>query len=462
MGTLRKHRSKKYKGGGVTIHPPPPDPNTKLQLQYPSCVKVDYLGNVFIADNTGLQMISASDGTITHIPVSNCYAIALDSSNTSANYTMYASDGSTIYKIINPVNNPVISTINNTPIIVGNNQMHITSLFINDSNNLYIAVRTPYSAPNPQSQLLLLNLTTGIRTTVTTINDPSYFINSVAVDTSGNIYISSNNYIRTISSNGTITTIAGQSTAGYSGDNGPSTSSQLNNPVGLALDSYNNIYVADMFNGAIRKISNGIITTVAGGGIIRSQDGEPATSANLYSPADVTIDSSGNIYIAENGANAIRKITGGIITTLKGHEGSAPPPPPPPTPPPTPIPPPAPTGSLALTSVTTTPAHWVVKKSVATSGLNSYKLVPYVGSTAKNPLYYTSAQLVAGVTILKSTITGVSSTNKLTVRAYGSSDATATAASVYSTSYIVNTNALSSGGSRKRKSYKNRTHKKKN
>ena len=457
MRTLRKHRSKKYKGGGVTIHPAPapkpkpapapaPDPNTKLQLQYPSCVKVDYLGNVFIADNTGLQMISASDGTITHIPVSNCYAIALDSSNTSANYTMYASDGSTIYKIINPVNNPVISTINNTPIIVGNNQMHITSLFINDSNNLYIAVRTPYSAPNPQSQLLLLNLTTGFRTTVTTINDPSYFINSVAVDTSGNIYISSNNYIRTISSNGTITTIAGQSTAGYSGDNGPSTSSQLNNPVGLALDSYNNIYVADMFNGAIRKISNGIITTVAG-------------SANLYSPADVTIDSSGNIYIAENGANAIRKITGGIITTLKGHEGSAPPPPP--TPPPTPIPPPAPTGSLALTSGTTTPPCWVVKKSAATSGLNSYKLVPYVGSTAKNPLYYTSAQLVAGVTILKSTITGVSSTNRLTFRAYGSSNATATAASVYSTDYI-SSGLLSSGGSRKRKSYKNRTHKKKN
>lgn len=457
MRTLRKHRSKKYKGG----QPGPPaltpnqtsliDKNTLL-LDYPSCVKVDYFGNVFIADNTGLQMISASSGTITHIPVSACYAIALDSSNTSANYTMYISDGSKIYKIINPVHDPVISAINNTPIIVDNNQMHITSLFTNDSNNLYIAVRSPYGGSNQKSQLLLLNLTTGIRTTVTTSNDPSYFINDVAVDTDGNIYISSNNYIRKISSNGTITTIAGQSTAGYSGDNRPSTSSQLNNPVGLALDSYNNIYVADMFNGAIRKISNGIITTVAGGGIIRSQDGEPATEAGLFAPCDVTFDSSGNIYIVDNVGNNIRIITGGIITTLKGHEkmisyiGSLV----------------ELTGNLTVTSVTTTPKHWVVQKSVVTSGINSYKLVPYVGTTAQHPLYYTSAQLVAGVSILKSTITGVSNTHKLTFRAYGTYDTTATFASDYTTSYIVNTNALSSGGSRKRKSYKNRTHKKKN
>ena len=121
-----------------------------------------------------------------------------------------------------------------------------------------------------------------------------------------------------------ITTIAGNGTAGYSGDNGPATNAQLNlTGDGLCRDKYGNIYIAEVNNHVIRKItaSTGIITTIAGIGISGyNGDNIPATNAQLYEPYDVIMDTAGNIYICDFLNNRVRKITAstGIITTIAG------------------------------------------------------------------------------------------------------------------------------------------------
>jgi N-acetylneuraminic acid mutarotase len=149
----------------------------------------------------------------------------------------------------------------------------------------------------------------------------------VAVDPSGNFYIvdADNNRIRKVTaSTGIITTVAGNGTAGYSGDGGAATSAELDTPFGVAVDASGNLYIVDVNNDRIRKVtaSTGIITTVAGNGTWGySGDGGAATSAELFSPFGVAVDASGNLYIADSGNNLIRKVTAstGIITTVAGN-----------------------------------------------------------------------------------------------------------------------------------------------
>ena len=145
----------------------------------------------------------------------------------------------------------------------------------------------------------------------------------LAIDVSGNMFIGDqgNNRIRAISpTSGNITTIAGNGTGSYSGDGGPATSAELYYPAGIAVDAYDDIYIADQANNRIRKVSGGEITTIAGIGTSGfSGDGGSAISAEITNAQGVAIDILGNIYIADGGNNRIRKISGGIITTIAGN-----------------------------------------------------------------------------------------------------------------------------------------------
>jgi sugar lactone lactonase YvrE len=147
-------------------------------------------------------------------------------------------------------------------------------------------------------------------------------VDGIATDPHGNIYIShrSQNRIRKLSPNGTITTIAGNGIAGFSGDGGPALESSLNFPAGLVFDK-ENLYVADRNNHRIRKIdSKGIISTVAGTGIPECcNDNGLAVEAHLYFPSDIDVDTEGNLYISDRSNNRIRKVNSdGIITTMAG------------------------------------------------------------------------------------------------------------------------------------------------
>ncbi len=135
-----------------------------------------------------------------------------------------------------------------------------------------------------------------------------------------------NNTVHSISVNGKISIIDGIGKAGYSGDGALAKDAELNKPWGVAEDSKSNIYIADTYNNAVRKVSyTGIITTFAGNGKPGySGDGEPATSAQISSPHGIAADKEGNLYITDVINNVIRRVdTNGIISTFagNGHKG---------------------------------------------------------------------------------------------------------------------------------------------
>ena len=152
------------------------------------------------------------------------------------------------------------------------------------------------------------------------------FPHALAVENSGNVLIADteNHRIRRVAlGTSVITTLAGTGVAGYNGDGGPATSANLHNPIDLALDESGNVLFADHNNHRIRRVAigTGVITTLAGTGVSGfSGDGGPATSAQLQNPHGLALDASGRLYIADWMNNRVRQVAPGtgIITTLAG------------------------------------------------------------------------------------------------------------------------------------------------
>jgi len=150
---------------------------------------------------------------------------------------------------------------------------------------------------------------------------------AIVTDSAGNLYVTEfvDQKVIKIDSSGIIHTIAGNGAVGYTGNNGPATAASLNYPYGLAFDGGGNLYISDDLNNVIRKVdAAGIITTIAGNDTLGfSGDNGPATAAKLYEPFGINFDNSGNLYVADFGNNIVRKITpSGIISTVAGHAGS--------------------------------------------------------------------------------------------------------------------------------------------
>jgi uncharacterized protein (TIGR03437 family) len=145
---------------------------------------------------------------------------------------------------------------------------------------------------------------------------------AVAADPSGSLYIADfyNHVIRKVS-NGAVTTFAGNGEYGFGGENVAATAAPLAGPSGIAIDSAGNLYIAEAYNNRVRKVSNGVVTTVAGTGVAGfSGDRAPALAATLRQPSDVAVDPGGNLYIADFGNNRIRMVAPtGIITTFAGN-----------------------------------------------------------------------------------------------------------------------------------------------
>ncbi len=175
------------------------------------------------------------------------------------------------------------------------------SLAVDPNGNVYVAARTV--------QKVSLDGTVTQYPNTDKPNVSNQLGSGIAADSSGVVYGANSNFhiVQKIQPNGVITTLAGNGTAGYSGDNGPAVDAEVDNPFGVAVDATGNVYFGDRNRGVVRKVStNGTITTVAGGGAGFGEDG-PAAQAVLNHPMDLALDKAGNLYIAETGLFVTRE-----------------------------------------------------------------------------------------------------------------------------------------------------------
>lgn len=163
----------------------------------------------------------------------------------------------------------------------------------------------------------------GTVATATGLNQPW----GIAVSPAGEVYVADlgAHAVHKLTAAGTLVTVAGTGSAGFSGDGGPATTARLSSPARVAFDAAGALYIADSGNNRIRRVSpSGTISTVAGTGSAGSGgDGGQATSAQLRTPFDVTVASDGTLYIADRGNNKVRKVTPtGVIATVAGTGSS--------------------------------------------------------------------------------------------------------------------------------------------
>jgi sugar lactone lactonase YvrE len=276
-------------GNGTAGYSGDDGPASRAQLDTPTGLAVDSAGNVYIADFRNNRIREVSDGTITTVAGTGVPGYG-GNNGPATSAQLYNPTG----VAVDPAGNLYIAD-------AGNNRIRKVS------NGVITTVAGDgiqgFSGDNGPATTAQLNIP-----------------NAVAVDAAGNLYIAddANNRIRKVS-NGVIVTVAGNGTAGYSGDNGPATSAQLNEPLGIAVDAAGSLYIGDFKNQSIRRVSGGVITTVAGNGTDGySGDNGLATSAQLHYPNGVAVDLEGNLYIADVVNDRIRKVSNGMIATVAG------------------------------------------------------------------------------------------------------------------------------------------------
>ncbi len=337
----------------------------------PVAIAVDPAGNVYISDGIGYRIRKVSNGVITTIAgvgegvagatgedvpavtaqIGEPFSIAVDSAGTL--YLALGNGG------VRKVSNGMITTVTGA--------VRANAVTVDPSGNLYImstggayrfsagaltpigpvddtltgaaiavdaagiiyfpdAYSDPYDSIDLDFRVRIRKVSNGAIATIaggaykTSENGPPADAQlgvpaGVAVDSAGDLYFaeSNGNRIRKLS-NGVLTTVAGNGALGFGGDGGPATAAQLAGPTGIAFDSQGALYIADTYNHRVRKVANGVISTVAGNGT-RGDTGDngPALAATLFRPTAVAVNTAGTLYITDQG-NQVRKVSNGVIT----------------------------------------------------------------------------------------------------------------------------------------------------
>ncbi len=319
-------------------------PATSAYINYPTGIAVDSAGNLYIADNQNnrVRKVNAATGIITTVAGTGTggyngdniaatsaelyypNAVALDS---AGNLYIADSSNSRIRKV--NASTGIITTVAGTGYggWNGDNISAITAELYNPTSVAVDSVGNIYIADDYNNRVRKVSAYTGIITTVAgtggygfsgdtgpAVNAKLYYPYSIALDSTGNLYICDlyNNRVRMVTaSTGIINTVAGNGSYGYSGDGGPAISATMYNPMGITVDGAGNFYFADQVDGRIRMVnaSTGIITTVAGNGTYGDDsNGLPATSSAIYAPFGVALDAAGNLYIADEDTSQVRKV----------------------------------------------------------------------------------------------------------------------------------------------------------
>ena len=260
-------------------------PAASAQVDAPEGIAIDANGNVYISDsrNNRIRKINAATGIITTFAGNGASG--------------FSGDGGPA-----------------TAASIGNPQ----GIALDPTGNLYIA--DLYN-----SRIRKVTAATGLISTVGVIGSPA----RIAVAPNGDLILTTYNspYVNRLNPvTGDVTTVAGNGSLGFSGDGGPALNAQLNNPQGVTVDPAGNIYVGDLYNYRIRKITPaGTISTIAGTGIEGlAGDNGPATAARFSGVGGLSIGPDGNLYIADRVNQRVRRInlSTGIITTLAGASPS--------------------------------------------------------------------------------------------------------------------------------------------
>jgi len=322
---------------------------TNALLYFPASITVDGAGNLFIADTDNHRVRRVgTDGIITTVAGTGTAGYSGDG-GVATNANLYLPNGVAVdsmgnlfiadtdnHRIRKVETNGVITTVAGTGTAgysgdggaaTGAKLHYPSGVTVDGLGNLFIADTVNYRVRRVEAN--------GIITTVAgtgtagysgdggaSTNAKLYLPWSSAVDGAGNLFIADygNNCVREVGTNGIITTVAGTGTAGYSGDGGSAANAKLFDPEGVSLDSIGNLFVADYGNNRVREVgTNSIITTVAGSGMVgRTGDGGSATNAAFYGPTGVAVDGAGNLFIADKGNSHIREVgfTGSPALTL--------------------------------------------------------------------------------------------------------------------------------------------------
>lgn len=336
-------------------------PAIAAELDEPAGIAIDAAGDLYIADtnNNVVRTVSAANGTIATAAGNGQAGYAGDtgaavSAELSAPFAVSIDAGGNLY-IVDTDNfalrfvaasTQVITTAAGGPhppgfsdnggAATGAELRVATGVAIDPSGNLFVA-------EDGEFVIRRVDALTGIITTVAGTGSSGYggdngpalsaslgFSSGLAADGGGNLYVTdlTNNVVRRIDAvDQTITTVAGNSSPGYSGDGGPATQAQLTYPFSVALDAAGDLYIADSGNSIIRRVdaASQTITTVAGTPQVLGYmgDGGPATSAQLNSPAAAAFDAAGNLYIADQDNHVIRVVSPqGTISTYAGNQSA--------------------------------------------------------------------------------------------------------------------------------------------
>jgi sugar lactone lactonase YvrE len=328
---------------------------TAAHFNYPTGITVDASGNLYVTDTENdtirkitpagvvttlagkAGVIGYADGTGTAAKFYNPEGITVDASG-----NLYVTDGngySTIRKITSA---GVVTILAGNITENGHADGTGTAAFfdapqeiaVDASGNLYVADWGDDTIRKVTAE--------GVVTTVAgwangcgssdgtgsiTTGSPAFFCEpmGIAVDASGNLYVADtgNSTIRKITSEGVVTTLAGEP-GSYDSTDGTGSAARFWDPIGIAVDASGNLYVTDKYNDTIRKITpEGVVSTLAGTARQHGSADGAGSAASFYYPQGIAVDATGNLYVADTDNATIRKVTPeGVVTTLAGTAGT--------------------------------------------------------------------------------------------------------------------------------------------